>query len=182
MVDHVRNGLDADVGDIDEPNLASSGLVDHQVLQIGHAAAALGWAPQLDVVGPAAREKVTGLLTGHQPRCGPSDVAWLEAVPLGRREVDLDLQLRDVVLEVDVVLADAGNITQQPVDLLCFLPKQIEILAEDADRDGVAGSGQDLPDALPQVGQHVAVDPRVAVDHSPDVVDGLVVVDRSDRR
>ena len=144
MVDHVGDGDDADVGDLLEPHVPTAGRVDEQVLQIGHASQLLGRGPQLHVVGLAGLEEVAGLLARHQPGGRPPDVARLEAVPPGRLEVDLHPDLGDVVLEVHVVLADAGDLLQDGVDLLRLLPEHVQVLAEDADRDGIAGAGQDL--------------------------------------
>jgi hypothetical protein len=146
------------------------------LLQIRHALTLLGWSPQLHVVGFAGLEQIAGFLARHQPGGRPPNVAGLEAVPLGRLEIDFDPDLGDVVLEVRGVLADTGDLAEDGVDLLGLFPEELQVLAEDADGDGVAGAGQDLPDPLLQVREHVAEDPRVAIDDAPDAGDRLVVV------
>ena len=92
-------------------------------------------------------------------------------------QVDLDIHLGDVLLEVDVVLDDAVDPGDGLADLLGLVPQDLEVGAADADDDGLAAAGQDLADALLEIGLDVATEPRVALDHLVDLVERLVVVD-----
>ena len=80
-----------------------------------------------------------------------------------------------------VLLGQAVHAEQELLDLGRLLPQDVQVVAVDADDDGLAGAGQDLPDALLQVGLHVAPEARVAVDHLLDLGQRLVVAAPSGR-
>ena len=107
---------------------------------------------------------------------GPPDVTGLDPVALGRREVDLHLELGDVLDELDVLLDHAVDVGEDRLDLIGLGPQHVEVRAEDADHDGVARAGQHLADAFLEVGLHVPLEARVAVDDLLDLGEGLVVV------
>ena len=94
-VDHVRRRRDRDVGHVAERDVPAVGVSIGSVRDVVEAVARLGRAPDLHVVGLAVAEDVADLLAGEQGRRRAPDVARLEAVPLGRGEVDLDLRPGD---------------------------------------------------------------------------------------
>ena len=55
--------------------------------------------------------------------------------------------------------------------------QRCEIGSVNADHDGLAPAGQHLLDALPEIGLHVAIEPRVGLDDAVYLVQGLVVID-----
>ena len=108
---------------------------------------------------PAA-EDVADLLAREQRGRGPADVARLEPVALRRGEVDLDLDLRNVVLELDVQVdeaVDLGDDVPAPRPPCCR--RTSRSVAEDAHDDRLARARQHLVDPLVQVGLDVAEEP-----------------------
>ena len=76
-------------------------------------------------------------------------------------------------MEVD----DAGDDVELLLDLLGQVLELAEVGAVDPHDDRIARTGQDLADALLEVGLHVTSQARVAVDHLEDGRVRLVVVD-----
>ena len=140
-----------------------------------------GSAPDVHVVGPAAAEDVADLLALDHGRSGPAHVARLEAVALGLREVDLDLDLGDALLELD----DGRRST--PVDLrdaaLHLVRLAVERVRSSPKMRTTIGSldPEHLVDPLVQVGLHVVEHPGIAVDDLLDPRDRLRRSRRSGR-
>ncbi len=90
-----------------------SGVSIGSSLDARQAVARLGRAPDVDVVGPARRGRCRRPPRSRSGRRRAPDVAGLQAVALRGREVDLDLHLRDVGLELDVLLDDAVDLSDR---------------------------------------------------------------------
>ena len=116
MVDDVRHRHDLHRGDLVEPHLVPAGRVDEGRPHVEHAVTVGRHTPELHVVRLASLEDVAGLLSGDEPGGGPAHVARLEPVLLGGGEIDFDLNLRDVLLELHVVLLDAGYGPEDVID------------------------------------------------------------------
>jgi hypothetical protein len=85
--------------------------------------------------------------------------------------------MREVGGEVAVGVDDAGDLPDALGDLVGLRPQGLEVGPEDPHDDRLARAGQDLLDALAQVGLHVAVQAGVALDGPVDGGQRLVVVD-----
>ena len=83
------------------------GRVDLHLADVAQAVARCRRAAHVHVVGLAVPEDVADLFAREHGRRRPAHVAGFESVPLGLGEVDLDLDLRHVGLELDVLLDDA---------------------------------------------------------------------------
>jgi hypothetical protein len=151
--------------------------VDRQVADVGQAGADLGLAPHLDVVGLAVPEDVADLFAGHQGGRRPAHIARLDPVDLGLSQVDPDIDLGDVLVELHELLDGAVDAGDGLPHLLRLLLEDVQVGAADADRDGLAGPGQDLADTFLQVGLYVPPESGIAVDHLLDGSACLVVVD-----
>ena len=138
-------------------------------MDVVEALARFRHAPDLDVVRLAVAEDVADLLPRDQRGRGAADVTRLEPVLLRLLQVDLDRDLWHLRELLDVLLVQAVDAEQQLLDLGRLLPEHVEVVAVDADDDRLAGARQHLPDALLQVGLHVAPDARVAVDDLLDL-------------
>ena len=112
VLDGVRRRSQRHGRDVAEAHVSTGRRVDQEVLDVVDAVAGRGRAPDLHVVGLAVAEDVADLLTGHDRRRGPPDVARLDAVALGLGQVDVDLDLGHVDLELHVLLDDAVDVEQ----------------------------------------------------------------------
>src|SRR3990172_4848190 len=108
----------------------------------------------------------------------PPHVSGLDAVPRRGGEIHLDPDLWDFELEIGVQVDDAVDPGHQRLHLLGLLPQDTQVVTVDTHHDGLAGAGEDLFDALPEVGLDIAIQSRVAVDGLLDGRTGLVVVGR----
>ena len=66
-------------------------------------------------------------------------------------------------------LIEARDVRECRTDLLGLVPQDVEVRAEDADHDRLPRAGQDLANALLQVGLHVAVQAGIALHHLLDL-------------
>ena len=107
MDDRVRRRRHPHLGDVAQPYVTTIRGVDQQFMDVGQALTGLGLAPDDDVVGLAIPVDVAYLFAGHQRGRRAADVTRLEAVLLGRGQVDLDFDLRHIDQELDVLLDDA---------------------------------------------------------------------------
>ena len=175
-LDDVRGRLDLDVGDVGQADAAAARRVDEQVADAGQALARGRRAPDLHVVGLAGPEQVGDLLARDQGRRGSTNVAGLEPVSLGRREVHLDVDLRDVDDEVGVGLDDPIHTGEDVVDVVGEVPKDLQVGPVDADHEVLARPGQDLVDPLVEVRLDVRIQPGVAGGDLLDRGQGRVIV------
>ncbi len=86
---------------------------------------------------------------------------------MGRRriEVHLDLDRRLVDLRLDLDRGDAVDRAEAVMYLGGLGPQQLGVLSEDPDRHVAGGPAQDLPHPLRRIGDQLALESRVAVDH-----------------
>ena len=160
------------LGDVAQPDPLAVGRIDRQLADGGQVVA--GWRacsrPLTSYALPPRKMSPTSspaMIAGRA-----ADVAGLQAVPLRRGEVDLDLDLRDVDLRVDVLVDDARRCRRA-----CRGPPRPSRAGRPGPAPkrrttiGVAGAGEHLVDPLPQVGLHVAAEARVARDDLLDLGD-----------
>ncbi len=84
------------------------------------------------------RGDVPDLFALEKRRRGSSDVARLHSVPPRRREVDLDLHLRNALLKLDDRVGDAVDLGDDVPDQVRLLPKDLQVRAEDPYDDRLA--------------------------------------------
>ena len=106
----------------------------------------------------------------------PADIAGLEALALGRGQVDLDLHLSFLGLPLDLQVRNAVDRRQRLLHLLRRAAERRPVRAVEADDDCVVGPGQHLPDALAQIRLNVPGQPGIPVDHSLDSRDRCLVI------
>ena len=178
MLDDVRRRPDADVGHLLQLHVPTARFVDRQLANRRQTGARFGDAPHIHVVCPVGNVNVAGLFEGHQGGRRPPDVAGLEAMRERLVEIDLDVDLRDVLMEFHVQVDDAVDSRQSILHLRSELLEDVHVVAIDSDDDGLGVSGQHLPDSLLQVGLHVAIEAGIAVHRLLNFRHRLVVVDR----
>ncbi len=176
-LDRVRCRRNAHVGHVRQQDRLAARRVDRKPLDARQARARLGRAPDVDVVRPAAAEDVADLFARDPGAGGAANVAGLHAVALRLGEIDLDLDLRDIRVQLHLRFDETVDALHQPLHLGCLLGEDVEVVAEHADDDCIARAGEHLPDPLLQVGLDVALDPRVTGDDLLHARQRLVVVD-----
>ena len=140
------------------------GCVQLQVLHIADAVARRRDGRDMHVVRPAAGENVADFLAGDQGRCLPTDVPGVS--PNSRafaRSGSTSMCGRSVCSE-GMSVFNPRDVADALLDVLGLLLQRREVWTVDAHHDGLAGTGQHLLDALPEVGLHVAVEARVVLD------------------
>jgi hypothetical protein len=176
VADDAERRLDAHVGHVAELDLTAAGHVDHQLADAGQAAAHPGRAPHHHVEDLLLLEQVADLDARQHGGGRPPHVARLDADLPRLGEVDLDLQGRLLDQALDLLVGDAVDAGEGLPHLLRLAAQHLQVLAVDAHHQAVARAAEDGVDPLLRVGQHLAVEPGVAVDHLLDAGDGLVVV------
>ena len=83
-----------------------------------------------------------------------------------------DLNLRHKNLRLNLQVCHSRYVADGLTDLLGFLTKHPEVLAIHSHHNARAGASEDLLDSLLQIGQHVPIQPGVAVDHLLNPVHG----------
>src|SRR5207245_10073651 len=121
--------------------------------------------------------RVAGVSARTEWRSRAAYIARFKSIALGRGEVHLNLHVWHVNLDLRVHINGTVDLREGPLHLLGLASQNVQIGAEDADYDIIAGSYQHLIDSLVEVGLHIVVEPRIAVDHLLDGSQRLVVVD-----
>jgi hypothetical protein len=132
----------------------------------------------MDVVGPAACEDVTDFLAGYQGRCLPTDLSRSQPDRSSFGHVGFNLDMRQVRLERRMRVLNPWDVADPPFDVLGVLLQLRKVGPVNAHHDGLAAAGQHFLDALPKIGLHVAIEPRIGLDDTVHFVQGLVVIDR----
>src|SRR6185312_2093271 len=115
-------------------------------------------------------------LAGDESRCRPTHIAGLQSVLRRPGQVNLNLDLGLIERDIDVIVDDALDSGELVLQLEALTPQDGQVLAVQADDYRLFRSGENLFDALVEIGEHVAVDARVAVDDALNRLDSLVVV------
>ena len=137
---------------------------------------AFGRAPDVHVVRPSAPEDVAHFLARHEHRNRPPDVARLEPVAPAGGQVFLDLDLRNVVLELRVQLVQARYVLERVLHPVRLVAKRSQVVPEDAHDDRLGCRRQHLVDPLSQIGQQLPEDAGIGVHDLFELTDRLVVV------
>src|SRR4029453_18746833 len=107
-------------------------------------------------------------LAAHVPRGDP--------IATGRLDIHLDLDLWNLLDLLDALVDDPVDLAHPGGDLLCLPREDIYVRTEDAHDDRLVRPAQHLLDPLPEICLHGAVEAWIAVDHSSEPSNGLVVV------
>src|SRR3990172_6214268 len=175
---HVGGRLHLHLRQIAQPHALVVPPVEQEVDHTLDAVAGLGRAPDVHLDVLPIPPDVAGLLARDEGAGGPPHVSGLDAVPRRGGEIHLDPDLWDFEVEIGVQVDDAVDPGHQRLHLLGLLPQDTQVVTVDTHHDGLAGAGEDLFDALPEVGLDIAIQSRVAVDGLLDGRTGLVVVGR----
>ena len=116
-LDDVGSRRDANVGDIAQANVAAVGRVDQQVADAGQAVARLGRRPDDHVVNLAFPVNVADFVAGEDHGGRATDIARLEPDATGVGEIDLDLDLRNVLLRLLVQIDETVDPGQRLLHL-----------------------------------------------------------------
>ena len=180
LAHHVVQRPTADIGiDIDAPgdsfptdnavglpdpnmrNVAQANLlvflgVDHQPLDVVEVVADFRRAPDHDIEHLLFLEQSADCDAADQCRSGAANVSRLQAVAAGPIQIDLDLESRLGRRLFDAGVLDALDLFEDPPDLLGLRLDDFELVAIDADCEGLLASGQRLSHLLRKVGLHLA--------------------------
>src|SRR6185312_9292285 len=115
-------------------------------------------------------------LAGDESRCRPTHIAGLQSVLRRPGQVNLNLALGLIERDIDVIVDDALDSGELVLQLEALTPQDGQVLAVQADDYRLFRSGENLFDALVEIGEHIAIDARVAVDNATNRLDRLVVV------
>ena len=175
-LDDIWRRPNANIGYFSQPNALPGRRVDQHLADRVHAVAGFRRRPHLHVVGAAAEEDVADLLSGHEGRGGTPDIARLQTVALCFLQLHRHLNVRYFDHQLLVQVDEIRDISERRANLLRLVPENVEIRAEDADDDRLTCAGQDLANALLQIGLHIPVEAGIALHHFLDPGMRLVVV------
>ena len=176
-LDFIWRGHDADIGHVAQPHRRAGGRLDHHVGKRMDIAAHLGFAPQRHVKRLLVTVDFTHLLPGDQRlRLSPHFARGkAERGKIGGPGADLDLRHQHLLLDLEI-----GNpVDRRHLDADTFgRGTKLDLIGtEDTNDHCRARAAQHFLDALAQIGEHVAVEAGIAVDHFLYAGDAGVIVD-----
>src|SRR5882672_456479 len=167
-LDDIWCRLNADIGHARQPDALSGRGVDQHVTDRVDTVAGFWRGPHVHVVGASINEDVADLLSGHQGRGGAPDIARLQPVTPRLLQVKGHLDVRHFDDQLLVQVDEARNIRDCRANFLRLVPKNTEIRAKDAHDDRLSRAGQDLANALLQIGLDIAVEAGITLHHFLD--------------
>src|SRR6195256_5958474 len=150
--DDIWRRPNTDIGYFSQLDALPGRSVDQHLADRVNAVAGFQRGPHLHVIGASADEDVADLGSGHQRRRGTPDITRLETVALRLVQLHRHLNVRHFDHQLLVQIDEVRNARERRANLLRLVPENIEIRAEDAYDDRLARSGQDLANALLQIG------------------------------
>ena len=175
--DRVECWCDANIGNLLEPHVTTTGRVNHQFFDVGQAAPHLGNAPDDDLENFLLLEQTANLEPIDQRGGGAAHVTGFDAVGLRFGEVDFDFDIRFFDLVVGVQVHHAFDLRERRADLSGFGFERGKFWAEDSHDHGAARAGQGAPQRFLQVGAHLAGRTGIAADRVFDRGNRRVVID-----
>src|SRR3954447_13096423 len=175
--DDIRRRKKLDVCHLVQVDPLTGGRVDQHLCDRVDAVAPLRRGPNLDVVGPTAREDVADFLARYQDgRCTPQ-ISRLQPIAqrFGKSLRNLDVRY----IHIDVLFDFVGPLDgcKRLAHELRLLAQHGEIGTENAHHNRLAFPRQNLFDALIQIRLHTAKQTRIAVHHLLDSGNRLLVID-----
>ena len=157
-LDLVRRRLDRDLRDVAERHLCAERTVDEKVADSPRIVPQGRGAPHGDRICALPFVDFADRGALQHGAGGAPHVTHSEPEALRRVGAHADRDMGDHHARLDLEIGYARNARHEIGDFLRFGAQLLHVRAEDADHDGSTRPGQDLLDALVQIGEHVAVE------------------------